>query len=69
MALNKGFVSNAAGFICWLSLMMVSAAVANALQATMNVGGNPKLVFTLAGQGGCFNHITAMQVIDFRGLH
>lgn len=40
---------------------MVSAAVANALQATMNVGGNPKLVFTLAGQGGCFNHITVLK--------
>lgn len=41
--------------------MMVSAAVANALQDTMNAGGNPKLVFTPEEQGGCFNHIMVLK--------
>ncbi|KAF2312880.1 hypothetical protein GH714_040938 [Hevea brasiliensis] len=43
------------GFICWLNLMTVNAAVVNVLQATMSVGESLKLVFTLEGLRGYFS--------------
>lgn len=40
--------------------MMVSAAVVNALQDTMNVEENLKLECTLEELGGCFSHTTVL---------
>ena len=48
------------GFICFLNLMMVNAAVVNDLQATMNVEESLKSVFTQEGHRGCFSHIMVL---------
>ncbi|KAI9169892.1 hypothetical protein LWI28_019182 [Acer negundo] len=65
-AMNKGFVSSVAGFICWLNLMIVSAVVVGAWLDTMSAEGNLNSISSLVNNISCCSHIK--QAPNFWGL-